>query len=43
MGIRAMCFLESGRFFDNMGIRAVNYLKKSEKMNILFTFWPIKF
>ena len=32
------CFFREWKCFWHMGIRGVNFLKKSEKINILFTF-----
>ena len=31
MGIKVVCFLENGRFLQNMGMRALIFHEKSEK------------
>ena len=38
MGIKVVCFLENGRFLQNMGMRALIFSRKIRKKEILLTF-----
>ena len=38
MGIKIACFIEKGRFLQNMGMRALIFSRKIRKKEILLTF-----